>query len=684
MAFENYVGRVGGLAVALGVGAAMATGWSCSASAEESSGSAGPSTSTNSSTDGPSTAPASSGRADAGGAGGADKDTSADGGADKAPDKDSGDGAEKDTGAPAPSESEAQDAADDVDQDSGPAAKSADSAAAQHDSAPTTVRKQRIPSRVARSITSIPSITAVDTTVAKVTEAATPPAEQPDDAVVDATASVTAAAVEAPVTASVVVDADPAPLDEPAAVEPPPVLIAAVYEPVGADSSASTTDPISPIAATTVVAALAAARDELERDTTLRSANVVSAQQSSAVDDTPNVLLIGVDGTNLSRVLANPENANFFQLIAGGTTAAASIVGHTTLSNPSWTAVLTGLWGETTGVINNVYNPAVYDRYPTVFNQLETLDPDIATTAIADWDVVAAIGASGSKPADTVLYVPQVSGDTTWSLTDDAVGDATEAAIAAANPDVANFIFSYFVGVDENGHAHGGASQEYADAIANVDDNLGEILAAVNAWQAITGEQWIIIVVTDHGHMAAQGFGHGFQSPDETSTFVIANGAGVFQAGGVNSDYQIVDVTPTVVTLFGGTPTSNAQGVSLTTLDDATEVPGDDAALTQALEDQIAANSFPPFAEALRLSVRTIFASIPYFILEYIPVQFISNALYLATNFVAQIVARLTGVTGASIFPLLPPALPPLQTPDTGADTLCAVATATGVCAIAV
>ena len=56
------------------------------------------------------------------------------------------------------------------------------------------------------------------------------------------------------------------------------------------------------------------------------------------------------------------------------TTAAASIVGHTTISNPSWTAILTGAWGERTGVINNVFTPWTYDRFPTVFNQLEALD----------------------------------------------------------------------------------------------------------------------------------------------------------------------------------------------------------------------------------------------------------------------------------------------------------------------
>ena len=42
MALENYVGRVGGLAVALGIGAAVATGWNCPAWADTTDGSVKP------------------------------------------------------------------------------------------------------------------------------------------------------------------------------------------------------------------------------------------------------------------------------------------------------------------------------------------------------------------------------------------------------------------------------------------------------------------------------------------------------------------------------------------------------------------------------------------------------------------------------------------------------------------
>jgi hypothetical protein len=479
----------------------------------------------------------------------------------------------------------------------------------------------------------------------------------------------------------------------PPAPSQPATEIAEVADPAEAMPPLSQPGPDSPIQNTAMMVTLAAVREELERNNVRRTANVAAPQAAALLaDDSPNVLVIGVDGTNLSRILANTANTNFFSVMQGGTTAAASIVGHTTISNPSWTAITTGVWGERTGVINNIFNPAVYDRWPTVFNQLETMNPDIQTTFIGDWDVLAAIADAGSARADDIQFIQLVAGDTNWSLTDDAVGDAAEALIAAADPSVPNFVFTYFAGVDENGHMHGGASQQYADAITNVDRNLGEILTQVNAWETANAEQWTIIMVTDHGHQPQLGFGHGFQSPDETSTFVIANNPDVFSVGAINLKYSIVDVTPTVITLFGGTPAAYSDGVSLTELGDSDVFPiNDDAALRTALQDAIAMNGYPNIGTNLALSTRTIFASVPYFVdlftnsiagalqslaeqdiflisplarLAILPVKIIGNMTYMATNIIAQIVARLTGVTGASIFPLLPPNVPSTFPPE--------------------
>ena len=438
------------------------------------------------------------------------------------------------------------------------------------------------------------------------------------------------------------------------------------------------------------LATLAGAREESER-AALRSSAVAPPEIELLADTSPNVLVIGVDGTNLSRVLADLANTNFFGLIQDGTTAPASIAGHTTISNPSWTSILTGAWGEKTGVINNVFTPWTYDNWPTVFTQLEAFNSAIQTTSIANWNVISAIAGAGANPADEIIDIGQIEGDTDWLLTDDAVGDATELAIMAADPMIPNFVFSYFVGVDENGHMYGGASPQYAAAIRNVDRNLGEILQAVDAWEALTGEQWTILVVTDHGHQPQQGFGHGFQSPDETSTFVIAENPNLFAAGAINLKYQIVDVTPTVMTLFGGTPSTDSDGVSLTTLGSSDVFPvNDDEALRGALQDAIAMYGYPDIGTNIALGVRTIAATVPYIVygltesltaglqqivdqeiflisplaaLAIVPVRLIGNLTYVVTNVVAQIVARLTGVTGASIFPLWPPAPPSVESP---------------------
>ncbi|KRE33070.1 phosphodiesterase [Mycobacterium sp. Soil538] len=457
--------------------------------------------------------------------------------------------------------------------------------------------------------------------------------------------------------------------------------------------SPSDSDPAAPLAATTLLTAAAASREERQA---LRRAAVAPQPQANvlAVDDTPNVLVIGVDGTNLSKILANPANTNLFGLMQGGTTAASTIVGHTTISNPSWTSILTGAWGEKTGVINNVFTPWTYDTWPTVFNQLEGFDSSIETTAISDWDVIAGIAGAGSDPVDNNVYFTQVAGDTDWSKTDDRVGEATKAAIEAADLTVANFVFSYFVGVDENGHMHGGDSPEYAAAITNVDENIGEILAAV----AASGEQWTILVVTDHGHQPQKGLGHGFQSPPETSTFVIANGGG-FDSGAINLTYSIVDITPTVVTLFGGQPSADSDGESLTDQADNNVFPiNDNEALRAGLQHIIAKYGYPDIGTQLTQSLRTIVTSVPYFVfgattqltaglqdladqgiplislvakITIIPVQFIGDLAYVATNLAAQIVAKLTGVEGASIFPLWPPAPPSVQPqPEEGTTLL--------------
>jgi hypothetical protein len=376
--------------------------------------------------------------------------------------------------------------------------------------------------------------------------------------------------------------------------------------------------------------------------------------------------VIGIDGTNISSILADNYNQNFFQLMETGTTAISTIVGHTTISNPSWTGILTGVWGETAGVSNNVFTPYTYDTWPTIFNQLETYNPAINTTAIVDWSVNAKIAGAGSIPADTILYYPQINDS--WLDTDDEVGVASVNAIRGTAAGTPSFQFTYFVGVDETGHDDGAGSPEYAIAIRNVDENIGAIMAEVDAWElANPGEEWTVILTTDHGQNPNRPIGliaHGFQTPIETTTFVIANGPG-FAQGAVNNTYVNIDVTPTVAKLFGIAPEPYSQGTPLmdrSAYDYQPIVPGFQA-LRDALNASIDMYGYPDIVTNLILAWRTIAVTIPYVIFsafndisignEFLDfaIKFIGAVAYNIANIPAQIVARITGVTGNSILP---------------------------------
>jgi arylsulfatase A-like enzyme len=82
------------------------------------------------------------------------------------------------------------------------------------------------------------------------------------------------------------------------------------------------------------------------------------------------------------------------------------------------------------------------------------------------------------------------------------------------------------------------------------DAQVGRIVAAVDARAAARpSERWTIVATTDHGHLPEGG--HGGQTRDETAIFVIARGPD-FAAGVTDAHYSLVDVTPTVLDLLGG------------------------------------------------------------------------------------------------------------------------------------
>jgi hypothetical protein len=378
-----------------------------------------------------------------------------------------------------------------------------------------------------------------------------------------------------------------------------------------------------------------------------RTANVVAAAAPLADPPPVHVLLIGTDGTNLSKVLADPANVGFFNLMAESVTGATTLVGHTTLSGPSWSTILTGAWDTKTGVINNVFNPKPYDSWPTVFNLLEYTKPTIATAVVADWKYINDMAAAGGYAADTNIFVPEVNGN--WADTDAAVTAKTIELINSTSTTDSSFMFSYQEQVDEAGHSFGGGSPEYKAAINNISVNIQAIMKAVSDREQLTGEDWTVIVTTDHGHQQSVGFGHGFQSPNETSSFVIADIAGDgANDGKQNLNYSTADITPTILRLFDVPLRSDFDGVPLQTKNSSIVTPAD---LNQGLSDAIGMYGYPNIGTDLALGVRTVVGSVPYFlgiITESITAQLqavVDQQILLISTLAqgAQFVVQLTG-----------------------------------------
>ena len=403
---------------------------------------------------------------------------------------------------------------------------------------------------------------------------------------------------------------------------------------------------------------------------------------ASQVAEPTHVLLIGVDGVNMSKVLEyayDEPTSGFSILMDQGVTGTTSFGGHTTLSGPAWSTILTGAWDDKTGVFNNIFNPAPYDSWPTAINLIEYNTPEVDTAVFANWQYITDIAAAGGYPADINEFVPF---DTSWEDTDDLVVQATIDMINTTSASDSAFIFSYQVAVDEAGHEAGGDSPEYRAALINTSENLAAIMAAIDAWEAANpGQQWTVITTTDHGHQPQAGFGHGFQSPPETASFVIFDLEGDDTDDGLqNLGYSNTDITPTVLNLFGIAQRSDFDGVPLQQKADGVLAPVD---LKQSITDALGLYGYPQAAIDFALSVRTIVGAVPYFLNIFVEditgflqgvvdqeiflistlaqvaelaVGFIGGALVDVTQVIAGVVARLTG---SGVIPPTDPPLPP-------------------------
>lgn len=261
----------------------------------------------------------------------------------------------------------------------------------------------------------------------------------------------------------------------------------------------------------------------------------------------PKVLLIGIDGVRPD-VLAEVPTPVMDSLAAGGWYTPSARTTTPSVSGPAWSSILTGVWPAKHGVLDNGFEGRRYAEYPDFLTLAERERPGLATFAALDWMPLAALEGGGAALSGAIDTLVAVDGyELGWAEADSTVAARAARHLASADADAA---FVYLGNPDETSHRHGSIGVEYREAIAVSDRHVGRLMEALRARPSYERENWLVLISTDHGRR--EDGGHGGDSPEEMTIFILASGpaTGAWPAMGSEPAY-IVDVPVTALHHLG-------------------------------------------------------------------------------------------------------------------------------------
>ncbi len=260
---------------------------------------------------------------------------------------------------------------------------------------------------------------------------------------------------------------------------------------------------------------------------------------------TAKVLLIGIDGVRPD-VLTAVETPNIDALSGAGTMTARTTTTTPSVSGPAWSSMLTGVWPEKHGVTNNDYTDRNFGPYPDFLTRLELINPSYSTFAAIDWLPLVHIEGDRTLLSEQIDSIVEFDGyELGWAEADEAVASAAARVLRLSDPDAA---FVYLGTPDEVSHQNGSIGNEYRQAITLADRHVGLLINAIRARPTFGSENWLVVISTDHGRTTEGG--HGGDSPEEMTTFIVVSGQTATMSTPDGPSF-IVDIVPTLLQHLG-------------------------------------------------------------------------------------------------------------------------------------
>lgn len=291
------------------------------------------------------------------------------------------------------------------------------------------------------------------------------------------------------------------------------------------------------------------------------SARSVGAHPSAPHEPVRKAVFIILDGLPAD-VVERVETPALHAIAAAGGYARAHVGGTLgaptqtpTISAPGYMSLITGTWAHKHNVWDNSRQSPNY-AYWNLFRIVEAADSSKVTAIFSTWldnrTVLVGEGRPGAGDFridfavdglehDTVTF-PHDAASRYIRAIDERVTDSAAAFIARRAPDLT---WVYLQHTDDVAHANGTGTAAFEAAVRDTDARVGRIWSAVQQ-RAARGEEWLIVVTTDHGRDPDSGKGHGGQTERERTTWIATNRRPLTERF-TRGEGTIVDIAPTIL-----------------------------------------------------------------------------------------------------------------------------------------
>ena len=229
-----------------------------------------------------------------------------------------------------------------------------------------------------------------------------------------------------------------------------------------------------------------------------------------------------------------------------------------TISAVGYNSILTGTWVNKHNVWDNDIVAPNY-HYHNIFRLLKKQDPSKKIAIFSSWlDNRTKLVGEGLPGAGNIHFDYHYDGleldtisfphDTLTNymhLIDEAVVNNAASSIKANAPDLSWVYLEY---TDDMGHRYGDSKQFYK-AVEMMDDQIRRLWEAIEYRRKQFGEDWLLIITTDHGRDAKTGRNHRGQSDRERSGWIVTNAENLNQHFKKESA-SIVDIMPTIASFL--------------------------------------------------------------------------------------------------------------------------------------